>query len=151
MTKLWTMYSSSAIKCENAHLNCTLYITLKRNMSWQFHSYNIVACFNTLCALFGPLRQKLHVIPSSFPQKCDDLALKYSVHHRFLWLLMGYTGGYRYYPSEVLGKYYMDDLDTLDKPKIGLIGLLYHIQQSYWRSGKGKALIHIIKDITKRF
>ena len=29
----------------------------------------------------------------------------------------------------VLGKYYLDDLDIIDKPKIGLIGLLYHIQQ----------------------
>jgi len=39
------------------------------------------------------------------------------------------TGGYNYYPFGVLGKYYLDDLDIIDKPKIALIGLLYHIQQ----------------------
>jgi len=33
------------------------------------------------------------------------------------------TGIYNYYPFGVL------DLDIIDKPKIALIGLLYHIQQ----------------------
>ena len=38
------------------------------------------------------------------------------------------TGVYTYYPFGVLGKYYLNNLDIIDKPKIALIGLLYHIQ-----------------------
>ena len=131
LTKLSTIYLSSATKCENAHLNCTLYITFMEDVSRQFHRCDIGACYNTFSALLWPFKRKLHIFPSSFPPKCDDLALKYSIHHRFLWLLMMDTGGYNYYPFGVLGKYYLDDLDIIDKPKIALIGLLYHIQQWY--------------------
>jgi len=151
LTKLSTIYLSSATKCENAHLNCTLYITLMENVSRQFHRCNIGACYSTSSALFWPFKLKLHIFPSSLPPKCDDLALKYLIHHWFLWLLMMYTDGYNYYPSGVLGKYYLDDLDIIDKPKIALIGLLYYIQLWYWRSDKRKSLIHHIEDLSKRF
>jgi len=76
LTKLSTIYSSSATKYKNVHLNCTLYIKLMENVSGQLHRCDIEACYSTSSTLFWPFKLKLHIFPSSFLPKCDDLALK---------------------------------------------------------------------------